>query len=259
MSPDLRCGWILTCDTTTAVQSFCETICDRCDWHLTETQPQSQLHSKRCWLIDAVALFRFCHFQFYSGTLVSLLGTCGEQVMCCQNGYAILAQAVPPAIQYFRKPTHHCPTFRIWRRCLMYWMPHLMWFLSNIRIRWICFTNKSWPSSSPRRFHTSSWQGWRQMATARWRTLPIDGPPSRRPGTTLQQISSSVTQTVGELWSHKRRRTTWPCASHNVSVKPSSCWALGAWARAEWDPQDYYRRHHRRRPRWMPSVIDASS
>ena len=38
---------------------------------------------------------------------VSLLGTCGEQVMCwrysCQNGYAILAQAVPPAIQYFRK------------------------------------------------------------------------------------------------------------------------------------------------------------
>ena len=64
-----RVGWILTCDTTTAVQSFCETICDRCDWHLTETQPQSQLHSKRCWLIDAVALFRFCHFQFYSGTL----------------------------------------------------------------------------------------------------------------------------------------------------------------------------------------------
>ena len=64
-----RVGWILTCDTTTAVQSFCETICDRCDWHLTETQPQSQLHNKRCWLIDAVALFRFCHFQFYSGII----------------------------------------------------------------------------------------------------------------------------------------------------------------------------------------------
>ena len=94
-------GW--TWHVTFVAQNMrtCDVWCVSNKVQLTFTTSKGQ--SFHQWLVHGVDDI------FPVSTLLScsLLGTCGEQVMCwrysCQNGYAILAQAVPPVIQYFRK------------------------------------------------------------------------------------------------------------------------------------------------------------
>ena len=163
----------------------------------------SQLHSKSADCSLQLLVFCFWHFQFYSGTLVSLLGTCGEQVMCwrysCQNGYAILAQVLPLWSKHSKNP----PTTALFSRIAA--VPEVLDAL---------------PETIPAQYKeilllSSSWPGWRQMGIAPWKTWPTDGPLSPRPGTMHQQTSNSAIRTVEGPLSHKRRPTTWQWESHS--------------------------------------------